>query len=115
MSRIDVNTVLGNPATALAPGRTRRLIHTSTLMSVVLEIDNGPWAAADPYHVHPHEQTTYVAAGELDFLVEGEAPRRLIAGDLVAIPGNVPHSIWVHSERAILVDNFTPIRQDFLG
>ncbi len=115
MSQIRVDQTADGTAVTVAPGRKRRLIHTPGLMSVVLEIENGPWAAADPFHSHPHEQTTYVAAGELDFLVEGEAPRRLKAGDLVAIPGSVPHAIHVHSARAVLVDNFTPIRNDFLG
>ncbi len=96
-------------------GFERRLIHTSQLMTVILDIDNGPWAAPDPHHSHPHEQTTYVAEGEVLFLVEGEQPRHLTAGDVIAIPSGLPHSIQLLSQRARLVDNFNPIREDFLA
>ena len=83
-------------------------------MTVVLDIDNGPWAAPDPYHSHPHEQTTYIADGELLFLSEGDEPRHVRAGDLIAVPSGVPHSIQLLSPRARLVDSFNPIREDFL-
>jgi quercetin dioxygenase-like cupin family protein len=96
------------------PGFERRIIHTSQLMTVVLDIDNGPWAQPDPYHSHTHEQTTYIAEGELLFLAEGDEPRRLRPGDLVAVPSGVPHSIQLLSTRARLVDSFNPIREDFL-
>ena len=46
-------------------GCERRIVHTSQLMTVLLDVDNGPWAAADPYHSHPHEQTTFVSEGEV--------------------------------------------------
>jgi quercetin dioxygenase-like cupin family protein len=96
------------------PGFTRRIIRTGELMTVVLDIVGGPWTEADPYHSHPHEQTCYIAAGEVLFLAEGSAPERLSAGDCFAVPPNVPHSIQLLSETARLVDNFHPVREDFL-
>jgi quercetin dioxygenase-like cupin family protein len=96
------------------PGFERRIIHTSQLMTVVIDIDNGPWTSPDPYHSHPHEQITYIADGEVLFLAEGEEPRRLRAGDLFAVPSGRPHSIQLLSKRARLVDSFNPIREDFL-
>jgi quercetin dioxygenase-like cupin family protein len=95
-------------------GCERRIVHTSQLMTVLLDVENGPWAAADPYHSHPHEQTTFVSEGELLFLVEGDAPRHLRAGDLVAIPSGRPHAMQLLSTRARLVDSFSPVREDFL-
>jgi quercetin dioxygenase-like cupin family protein len=95
-------------------GCERRIVHTSQLMTVLLEVTNGPWASPDPYHSHPHEQTTFVAEGELLFLVEGDTPRHLYAGDLVAIPSGRPHAMQLLSARARLVDSFNPIREDFL-
>lgn len=83
-------------------------------MTVVLDISNGPWSAPDPHHSHPHEQITYVAEGEILFLAEGQAPARMVAGDLFAVPPNVPHSIQLLSRTARLVDTFNPIREDFL-
>jgi len=83
-------------------------------MTVVLDVDNGPWTAPDPYHSHQHEQISYVAEGEILFLAEGEEPRRLGAGDLFAVPSGKPHSIQLLSKHARLVDTFNPIREDFL-
>lgn len=95
-------------------GCERRIVHTSQLMTVLLEVTNGPWASPDPYHSHPHEQTTFVAEGELLFLVEGDTPRHLYAGDLIAIPGGRPHAMQLLSAHARLVDSFSPLREDFL-
>ncbi len=50
------------------PGFTRAIIRTPQMMSVVIDIIGGPWAEADPMHAHPHEQVTYVAAGEILFV-----------------------------------------------
>ncbi|PKU23728.1 cupin domain-containing protein [Telmatospirillum siberiense] len=93
----------------------RRIIHTKNLMSVVIDFGNGPWAEPDPLHSHPHEQTTYVASGDILFLCEGRQSVRMTAGDLYAIPPDVPHSIQLLSASARLVDSFNPIREDFLG
>jgi mannose-6-phosphate isomerase-like protein (cupin superfamily) len=102
------------PGEPFRPGWQRRLLYTGSLMTVVLDIDNGPWSAPDPFHSHPHEQTTYVAEGEVLLLSEGEEPKRLRAGDVVAIASGLPHAIQLLSVRARLVDSFTPIREDFL-
>jgi mannose-6-phosphate isomerase-like protein (cupin superfamily) len=102
------------PGKVARPGFTRRIIRTGELMTVVLDIVGGPWTEADPHHSHPHEQTCYIAAGEVLFLAEGSEPQRLTAGDCFAVPPNVPHSIQLLSETARLVDSFHPVREDFI-
>jgi quercetin dioxygenase-like cupin family protein len=92
----------------------RRVIHTEKLMSVVIDFAGGPWTEPDPLHSHPHEQTTYVVEGDILFICAGKPPTRLTAGDLYAIPPDVPHSIQLLSKSARLVDSFNPIRDDFL-
>ena len=98
----------------IAAGRKRYLINTDNLMVVVIEFEDGPQAEPDPPHSHPHEQVTYVAAGELLFFVDGE-PHKLSQGDMIAVPSNVPHTIQLLSEQVCLVDTFTPIREEFLN
>jgi quercetin dioxygenase-like cupin family protein len=98
---------------SIAPGRTRYLAHTDHLMVVAMDFEDGPSAQPDPPHHHPHEQVTYVAKGELYFFIDGE-PHRLSAGDLITVPGDVPHSIQLLSKHVRLIDTFTPIRTDFL-
>lgn len=97
----------------IAPGRTRYLAHTDDLMVVVIDFEDGPHAEPDPPHDHPHQQITYVAEGELLFFVDGE-PHALGPGDLITVPGGVPHTIQLRSRRARLVDTFTPVRAEFL-
>lgn len=99
---------------AFAHGRTRYLAHTAQLMTVVIDFADGPQTEPDPPHAHPHEQVTYVAEGELLFFIDGQ-PHPVSAGDLIAIPPNVPHAIQLLTPAARLVDSFCPLREDFLG
>lgn len=97
----------------IAEGRTRYIGHTDNLMVVVIDVKDGPKTEPDPPHSHPHEQVTYVAAGELYFFIDG-VPHRVSEGDVITIPGNVPHTIQPLTRFVRLVDTFTPIRQEFL-
>jgi len=115
MSATCILSYRDTPGERFREGFERRIVHTKTLMTVVLDIENGPWPAPDPYHSHPHEQISYLAEGEILFLAQGEEPRRLKAGDLFAVASGIPHSIQLLSNRARLVDTFHPIREDFLN
>ncbi len=98
----------------VAPGLVRRKVHTPNLMTVVIDFTNGPQDEPDPFHHHPHEQTSYVAAGEILFFLEGEEPQHLKAGDMFYVPSMKPHCIQLLTKEARLVDSFNPIREDFL-
>ena len=41
---------------SIGEGRTRYLAHTDHLMMAVIDFNDGPTAAPDPPHSHPHEQ-----------------------------------------------------------
>lgn len=97
----------------IAPGRTRYITYTDHMMMAVIDFNDGPAAQPDPPHSHPHEQVSYVAEGEVIFFMDGQ-PTHLHPGDLVSIPGGVPHCIQVLTSHARLVDVFNPIREDFL-
>jgi quercetin dioxygenase-like cupin family protein len=100
-------------ATSLGAGRSRYLAHTDHLMLVVVDFNDGPASTPDPPHSHPHEQVSYVAAGEL-ILVMGEEKTRLSAGDLFTVPANAPHAVQTLSPHVRVIDAFNPIREDFL-
>jgi quercetin dioxygenase-like cupin family protein len=102
------------PKEEIAKGRNRYLGHTDTLMMVVIDFHDGPSAAPDPPHSHPHQQVSYVAAGELIVFI-GEESRRLGPGDIFTVPGGVPHTVQLLSPHVRLVDTFTPLREDFLA
>ena len=97
----------------IAEGRTRFLAQTDQLMTAVIDFSDGPTSEPDPPHSHPHEQITYVAEGEIIFYLADEK-HQLSKGDLFTVPGNVPHSVQLLTEKVRLVDTFTPIREDFL-
>lgn len=97
-----------------APNIERRLVHTPTMLTAVLDFSNGPAKDPDPQHKHPHEQTSYVVHGEIIFFMEGEEPQHLKAGDMFYVPSDKWHGIQLLSETARLVDSFTPVREDFL-
>jgi len=98
-----------------AKGIERRLIHLDKLLTAVLDFSNGPQTEPDPMHSHIHEQTSYIAEGEILFFMEGEAPQHLKAGDLFYVPSGKMHSIQLLSKTARLIDSFSPVREDFLG
>jgi len=101
------------PAERIRKGAERRLGHTDRLMMVVVDFHDGPKNEPDPPHSHPHEQASYVAEGEITFLMGGKR-ERLGPGDMFLVPSGEPHSIQPLTEHVRLVDCFTPIREDFL-
>lgn len=95
-------------------GVFRKIVYLKHIMTVMIEFRNGPWPEADPFHSHPHEQTCYIAKGEIILYCEGEPDHRLSEGDLFYIPSGKKHTICVVSPVARLIDCFSPIREDFL-
>ena len=70
-------------------------------------------ASAVPDHSHPHEQMGIMISGRLEFHVGGET-RVLGPGDLWRIPGGVVHRVRALEEKAVALDVFHPIREDYL-
>lgn len=95
-------------------GLERRIIFTPNLMTVIVDFTDGPWNEAEPFHSHPHEQTCYIASGELIFYCEGEPEQHLQAGDMFAAPSGKKHTICLLSPAARLIDSFNPVRQEFI-
>lgn len=98
----------------LGPGLRRKMIINKHLMTVIVDFSDGPWDKPDPFHSHPHEQTCYVAEGEIYLFFEGEEKVYLKAGDMFSAPPNVPHTIQLLTKKVRLIDNFYPLREDFL-
>lgn len=92
----------------------RKIIHNENLMTVLIDFEGGPWENPDPYHSHPHEQISYIASGKIIFFCEGEPEQSLETGDMFSVPPGKQHTIKLVSEKARLVDNFYPLREDFL-
>lgn len=65
-------------------------------------------------HTHPHEQMTLVIQGRVKFFISGEE-HILKAGDVIHFPPNNRHGATMLDEEVILIDIFSPIREDFLA
>ena len=94
----------------LGGGTTRRILSWSDdLMTVEVGFDAGAEGQA---HSHPHTQCSYVLAGKFTYTVDGETVT-LEKGDSVIVPGGKIHGTRC-LEAGVLLDIFTPARQDFL-
>lgn len=67
-----------------------------------------------PAHDHPHEQMTLVERGRVLFTI-GDEQRIAKAGDVLHFPSGTWHGATMLDEEVILVDIFSPIREDFLA
>lgn len=88
----------------------RKQIWLDKLMHVLVEIKSGGSA---PLHSHPHEQTGYLLKGTLKVFM-GDEERTISAGAGYLVPPNVVHGVTVVGDEDVLIlDTFTPQREDF--
>jgi quercetin dioxygenase-like cupin family protein len=94
-----------------ADGIERRMVWGQQLM--VCRLRFAP-CVVTAVHTHPHEQITLVERGRARFVVDGE---ECVAGpgDVLHFPPNVPHGATMLDEEVVLVDIFSPVREDFLA
>ncbi len=89
--------------------RRKVLAYSDALMAVYVEFQKG---AVGALHHHPHLQVTHVQSGV--FLTRiGAESRILRKGDAFFVPSGVEHGVEA-LEPGVLVDLFTPMREDFL-
>ena len=97
-------------ATPCAPGVERKILaHTGELMCVENRFEKG---GEGTLHAHPHTQITYVVSGVFEFEIDGEK-KTVTAGDTMLKKDGVVHGC-VCLEAGVLLDIFTPMRQDFV-
>ena len=66
-----------------------------------------------PEHSHEAEQITMVLEGELTFWWGGKNVT-LEAGEVIAIPSNVRHSVITGHQPCRAVDAWSPVREEYL-
>lgn len=89
--------------------RRKLLAYGDALMQAEVHFEKG---AVGAMHSHPHSQLTYVLEGEFEFTVGGE--KRIVKrGDTLYKVPNTQHGC-VCLEKGILLDTFSPCREDFL-
>lgn len=63
-------------------------------------------------HNHPHSQVTHISEGKFEVTIGGETTI-LEKGDSFYIPSDIMHGV-VCLEAGMLVDVFSPMREDFI-
>ncbi len=84
---------------------------TDELMAVCVRFEKGAVGKAHSHDIHT--QIAYIGAGSFEVAIGGEK-RVLKAGDGYLARKNVPHGAVALEEGSVIVDVFTPKRDDFV-
>jgi quercetin dioxygenase-like cupin family protein len=98
------------PVEHIAEGIDRQMIWGERIM--VCRLRFAP-RVVTAVHSHSHEQITLVERGRVRFTVDG-VDRELSAGSAIHFPPGVRHGATMLDEETVVIDIFTPIREDFL-
>ncbi len=97
-------------AKTVAPGVTRKVLSfNDKLMVCELTFEVG---AVGALHEHFHDQCSYIVSGKMEFQI-GDEKMVLGAGDTTYKQPHIVHG-GVCLEKAVVLDIFTPMREDFL-
>ena len=98
------------PWTDLGNGVRRQVMgYNDNIMMVKVDLKKDAKASL---HHHRHSQTTYVVSGVFELTI-GNETRIIKPGDGFLAPPDVEHGVQC-IEDGILVDAFSPVREDFL-
>jgi quercetin dioxygenase-like cupin family protein len=93
----------------LAKGYVARAVHGEGITLAVVEIEPG---AELPEHRHENEQFGMVVEGSVRFRV-GDEQRTLGPGWVWRIPSDTPHTVTGGDEGAVVIDVFSPPRDEW--
>ncbi|MCD8262429.1 MAG: cupin domain-containing protein [Bacteroides sp.] len=98
------------PWESVGTGVSRQImVYNDDLMLVKVKFKKG--AKGSPYS-HPYTQATCVAEGKFEFSTEGETCI-VEKGDSIYIKPDAQHGCTC-LEAGVLIDTFSPVREDFL-
>ncbi|MEP6944294.1 MAG: cupin domain-containing protein [Acidobacteriota bacterium] len=98
------------PVEHLDDGIERQMIVGENIM--ICRLKFAPFIVT-PAHSHHHEQMTLVIKGKVKFIM-GDQTVIVAAGDVLHFPPDHWHGATMLDEEVVLIDIFSPIREDFL-
>ena len=100
------------PEEEVNPSMKRKMVWGEKIMIAKMKFKDG---FVVPLHSHFHEQVTQVISGKMRFWFgeNKEQTMDLLPGDVVVIPGNLPHEALMIGEVEE-IDTWSPPRQDWL-
>ncbi|WP_321373161.1 cupin domain-containing protein [uncultured Draconibacterium sp.] len=99
-----------NPWEDVGGGVSRQIMGwDNQILMVNVKLEMGAIGAG---HTHFNTQTTYCVTGRFEFTIDGE---KVIveSGDGLYVPPNILHGA-IALEPGVLIDVFSPVREDFL-
>ena len=98
------------PVEHVADGIDRQMIWGERVMVCRLRFAPG---VVTEVHSHHHEQITIVDRGRVVFSIDGKQCNAA-AGDVLHFPAHVRHGATMLDNEVVLIDIFSPVREDFL-
>ena len=92
------------------PGLERRILAYNPRLMLVEHRMERTWIGIR--HAHPHDQLVYIVSGRLEFGC-GSERFEATAGDSFVVRGGVEHEARA-LEPSVVLDVFTPVRDDYL-
>ena len=99
------------PAFSAVPGITLRVVAGERLMTAWIRMAPNTTL---PVHDHHHEQLGVLVEGALTLTIDGET-RSLHPGHAYTIPSHLPHGGQTGEEGCLLIESFSPPRDDYLA
>lgn len=109
MKNFTINQGEGTHIPMIEGVERRNLVTGNKTMLCEFTLQKG---AVLPLHQHPNEQTGYLLSGRLLFQIDGE-DIEMKPGDSWSIHGSVDHMVTV-IETSVVIETFTPVREDFI-
>ena len=104
---VDGSTV--QPVEAESGVKRKLLSRGGALMMTEVTFEKG---AVGAIHSHPHEQISYIVQGSFEFHLDGQL-QIVKKGDSIYVPSDKPHGVTALEEKSVILDVFTPQREEF--
>lgn len=102
------------PVRDVKPGLKRQILcFDEDIMLVKVSFGPEMVGCRPPLHSHPHSQSSYVISGRFEFRCGDNDPVILGPGDAFRIGPGITHEAYC-LEPGVIIDGFSPVREDFL-
>lgn len=101
--------IVNLPGFSPIQGVQMNVMSGARIMANWVRIDPG---ATVPLHDHPHEQMGLVIEGSMEMTI-GDETRQIEPGISYIVPGGVPHAATAGDLGCLVLDIFSPPREDY--
>ena len=99
------------PLVELAPGSNSHLVSAVNITLSFITVEPNTYF---PLHHHKAEQLVIIIDGECDQIMDGKL-YPLKKGDVITIPSNVEHGVYISDKGLKAIEVFSPPREDLVA